>query len=133
PAYLEAQLDSAVKAADIASVTWDLTAKPSASTAALVDSPLGKEVLIFEPGDRAAFQVIGRKMLRPDVVGQYSVAVTFATVSGETAKVTMNITGATYVGVKTCTPCHGGAIGANMVTSWSKTGHASIFKEGMNG
>src|SRR5579884_1327480 len=71
PAYLEADLDIAVPAANILSTTWTLTYKPSGSSAALADSPLGSNIPVFEPSDRLIFQVAGRKLLRPDVAGPY--------------------------------------------------------------
>src|SRR5215469_12773788 len=50
--YLEAQLDLAVPASQIASVTWAITDKPAGSKAVLTDSPLGPNVGIYEPSDR---------------------------------------------------------------------------------
>ena len=47
PAYLEVQTDAAVKASDIASVTWELSLKPAGSKATLADSPLGKDVPVY--------------------------------------------------------------------------------------
>ncbi len=134
PAYLEALINSAIPAGEISGVTWELTNKPSTSKATLADSPLGPDVPSFEPADRLVAQVAGRKLLRPDVVGQYTVTATIATVSAGTATLTSTITAATYVGVKACTQCHnGGTARLKKVPSWSKTGHASIFKNGING
>ena len=133
PAYLEAQVNIAISAEDIAGVTWALTSKPAGSKAELADSPLGTGVPIFEPSDRLASRVAGRALLRPDVVGLYTVKATIATTSGGTAEVGQTIIGATYVGVKACTLCHSGAVGSDKVTPWSKTGHANMFKNGING
>src|SRR5579871_3715851 len=73
PAYLEAEIDINVPASDITGVTWTLSGKPSGSTATLADSPLGNNVPIWEPSDRLVLQVAGRKVFRPDVVGQYTI------------------------------------------------------------
>ena len=131
PAYLEALVDKAVKPSDIASVTWELTRKPFNSKAALVDSPLGKDVPFSQPAEREVSQVAGRKLLRPDVVGQYTVTATVAGAAG-TLSMTTTITGGTYIGIKACGTCHSVAFGTK-ATSWAKTAHASIFKDGMNG
>jgi hypothetical protein len=133
PAYLEAQVNIAIPAADIAGVTWALASRPATSKAELSDSPLGADVPIFEPSDRLAARVAGRKLLRPDVVGMYTVKATIATTSGGTAEVGQTIIGATYVGIQRCAVCHSGAVGSDKVTPWSKTKHANIFKDGMNG
>lgn len=133
PAHLEALVNIAVPASDIVGVTWTLASKPSGSAAVLEDSPLGPDVPSFEPSDRVAYRVAGRTMLRPDVVGQYVVKGTITTTNAGTAEVGQTITAGTYLGIKTCTMCHSGAVGADRVTPWSKTGHANIFKEGLNG
>ena len=133
PAYLEAQVNIAIPAADIVGVTWALAGKPASSKAELADSPLGADVPIFEPSDRLAAQVAGRKLLRPDVVGLYTVKATITTTSGGTANVGQTIIGATYVGIQRCAVCHSGAVGSDKVTPWSKTKHANIFKDGVNG
>ncbi|MGH7967954.1 MAG: hypothetical protein ACREIC_04420, partial [Limisphaerales bacterium] len=75
PVYLEVLLNLAVPAGDITSVTWGLTA-PIGSTAALTNSPLGANVPVYEPSDRIASQVGARRLLRPDLVGQYTVNAT---------------------------------------------------------
>ncbi|MBI3697886.1 MAG: hypothetical protein HY238_24020 [Acidobacteria bacterium] len=133
PVYLEAQVNIAVPASDIVGVTWALTNKPAGSAAALTDSPLGAEVPIYEPSDRLVSRVAGRTLLRPDVVGLYTVTATIATLSSGTANVAQTVIGGTYVGIKTCAVCHSGGLALNMAASWSKTAHASIFKEGVNG
>lgn len=133
PAYLEALVNSAIPADDIVGVTWVLEKKPAASKAELTDSPLGADVPIFEPSDRAVSRVAGRTLLRPDVVGIYTVRATITTNSGATAEVGQTIIGATYVGVQRCAGCHSGAMGSDVVTPWSKTKHAHIFEEGVNG
>ncbi len=132
PAYLEVQLDIKVAASDIVSTDWLLTTKPSGSAAFLTDSPLGTNVPIFEPSDRLVFQVTGRKLLRPDVAGMYVVTATVTTHSG-TINLAQTIIAATYVGINTCTICHSGGLADVKVPAWSKTLHAEIFKDNING
>lgn len=132
--HLEAQVNSAVAAADIGGVTWTITSKPSSSSAVLEDSPLGLEVPLYDPADRANARVAGRKLLRPDVAGQYVIKANITTTNAGAAEVTLTVTAGTYVGVKSCTLCHsGGSAKMNKAAAWSATAHASIFKEGVNG
>lgn len=133
PAYLEAEIDIAVPASEITGVTWTLASKPNGSTAALADSPFGKSVPIWEPSDRTVLQVAGRTLLRPDVVGQYNVTAAVATKNNGTANLTFTVMAATYKGIQTCALCHSGAVAPNMATPWSKTLHAEIFKDSING
>ena len=132
PLYLEAQLDIAVPAADIVGVNWELTSKPSGSAALLADSPLTKDVPVYEPSDRLILQVAGRTLLRPDVTGPFVVTATVATRTG-TAKVAQTFIAANYVGINTCTACHSGGLADVKTPSWSKTLHAEIFKDGIDG
>lgn len=132
PAYLEAQVDIAVPAADLISTNWQLTYKPSGSAAVLADSPLGSNVPIYEPADRQAFQVAGRTLLRPDVTGPYVVTATVATRTG-TATIAQTIVAAKYVGIQACTICHSGGLADVKVPAWSKTGHARVFKDNIDG
>lgn len=136
PAYLEAQVNIETAAADITGVNWDLTSKPSGSSAILADDALGSNVPSYEPSDRLAYRVAGRKLLVPDVVGRYTVTVTITTASGGVATSLVNITAATYVGVQACATCHSGGPANtewSMADTWSKTLHAEIFKDGVNG
>jgi hypothetical protein len=133
PAYLEVQLDSTVKPSDIASVTWELSLKPPTSKVTLTDSPLGKDVPVYEPADRLVTQVLGRTLLVPDVAGQYVVWATVTPTTGAAIKVGETIFGATYVGIATCARCHSGGLAQNMAQSWSKTAHATLFTQGVNG
>ncbi|MBI4874863.1 MAG: hypothetical protein HY822_09560 [Acidobacteria bacterium] len=136
PAYLEILVNKTIPAEQIAGVTWELTSRPSTSKAELVDGPIGMDVPTYEPADRLISQVAGRKMLRPDATGQYKVTATVTTVSAGSATLSQTVTGATYVGIKACGTCHSVAVGSETVdkaTSWSKTSHAKIFKDGMNG
>lgn len=136
PAYLEVLVNKAIPAEQIAGVTWELASRPSTSKAELVDGPIGMDVPTYEPSDRAISQVAGRKMLRPDVPGQYTVTATVSTVSAGKATLRQIITGATYVGIKACGTCHSIPVGTESVSkaaSWSQTVHSKIFKDGMNG
>ncbi|HWC60079.1 MAG TPA: hypothetical protein VHC44_10340, partial [Verrucomicrobiae bacterium] len=141
PAYLDALVNAAIAPSNIVSVTWTLTGKPSGSIAALVASPLGTNVPPGNIYDRinnsgaAVTQVAGRMMLRPDMAGQYTVTAAIVTAGGSgTTNLTVQITGATYVGVQTCELCHsGGAIAQNMYTPWSQTPHATFFTRAIDG
>lgn len=134
PVYLEAELNIAVPAADILSVSWVLTNKPLGSVAALTASPLGTNVPVYEPADRLAYQVAGRGFFRPDMTGQYTVVATITTASEGTTNVTLNVTAGTYVGVNTCALCHsGGLIAKDEVQSWQTTAHSTIFTKGIDG
>jgi hypothetical protein len=132
--YLDALINAAVPPADIVSVNWLLSDKPPASTATLTNSPLGSGVPPYSMVDRLDYQVAGRTMLRPDVVGQYTVTATITTGSSGTTTVTQTVTAATYLGLNTCALCHsGGLIASNMVTPWSKTHHATAFSMAIDG
>jgi len=136
PAYLEALVDIGIPASSISGVSWAITAKPDRSAAALVDGPIGLDVPAGAPSDRTVSRVAGRAMLRPDVVGRYEVTAIISATSGATATAKMSITAATYVGISACTKCHANGPAStpwSMANSWSKTLHAEIFKDGMNG
>ena len=136
PVHLEAQVDINVPASQIASVTWSLSSKPNNSTAVLANSPLPATMPVFEPSDRLVYQVASRKLLRPDVVGIYNVTATITTVGSGTATVSTMITASTYVGVQACSLCHANGPQKtpwSMVNAWSKTLHAEIFKDNING
>lgn len=133
PVYLEAQLDSSIPASDIVSVTWAISSKPASSTAVLADGPLSKDVPVYEPSDRLVWQVAGRTLLRPDVAGQYTVTATVATTGNGTVTWKQTITAGTYTGYKTCAACHSGGVTSNTATPWSKTAHAAVFKDNING
>jgi hypothetical protein len=136
PAHLEAEIDINVPPSQIAGVTWNLASKPAGSKATLTASPLGANVPIFEPSDRAIYQVADRQLLRPDVAGIYNVTATVTTVGSGVATLTIMITGSTYLGVGTCSLCHSnGPAGTtwSMVNDWSKTLHSEIFKDNLNG
>src|SRR5581483_8266334 len=70
-AYLEAQVNLAVPASDIQSVTWTLQSQPIGSTAVITNSPLGTNVPIYLPANQLVARVAGRALLRPDLRGQY--------------------------------------------------------------
>lgn len=135
PFYLEALVDAQIPAAEIVSLDWTITRKPAASQAQFQDSPLGQSVPIYEPGDRLAFQLAGRKLLTPDVTGVYMIEATVVTAKNGTVKIPMVLTGATYAGSAACAGCHSGGSQRpwSMNGSWSKTAHARIFTEGLNG
>jgi hypothetical protein len=133
PVYLEAQVDNAIPAEEIKNVSWAITSKPSGSSAVLAESPITQAAPVYEPSDRLIRQVAGRKLLRPDVAGQYTITATVETANNGSATWKQVITAGTYVGAKTCGACHSGALAPNTMGPWSKTAHASIFKDNING
>ena len=68
--YLDAEINSAIATSNILSVTWSLTNAPSTSIADFMPSPLGTNIPVYEPVDRALYRVAGRALFRPDVAGQ---------------------------------------------------------------
>ena len=134
PVYLEAEINKAIAPSDIVSVTWVLTNKPAGSAAAFSASPLGTNVPVYEPADRSVYQVAGRTLLRPDLVGQYTVIATVVTGGSGSTNVTKTITAGTYMGLNTCALCHsGGVVAEDKLTPWQNTAHAHIFTDGING
>lgn len=133
PVYLDALVNINVPSANISNITWAITAKPASSAALLADSPLDAAVPAYEPSDQLVYQVAGRKMFKPDVAGPYTITATILSTKGETLVETINITGATFVGINTCSKCHSGGFAPAKVAPWSKTGHASIFQKGLDG
>lgn len=133
PLYLEAQINSSIPASDVTGVTWALVYKPVGSTAALADSPLGSNVPVFEPSDRAVVQVAGRSLLRPDLEGEYVVEATVTTATNGTADLAQTFVAGKFVGKDTCNMCHGGLMPENLSAPWSQTLHASMFTNGING
>jgi predicted CXXCH cytochrome family protein len=132
PAYLEAQVRTTVAASNILGVTWELTAKPIGSSAALVESPLPLSVPMFNYSERSAYQLAARSVLRPDVAGQYLVTATVNT-NGGNLVLTRTITAATYLGNQICQLCHSGGYLPDMMTPWSQTHHATAFSNALDG
>jgi nitrate reductase cytochrome c-type subunit len=141
PAYLEVEVNTNFPATNIVSVTWTNISEPAGSTATLTASPLGTNVPIYEPSDRLAYQVagqatghtFGRTVLRPDLVGQYTVQATITTTTGAT-NLTQTITAATYMGINTCEACHsGGILAPDKYTTWVQTLHAQVFAHEIDG
>jgi len=133
PVYLDALVTNGIPASNVLGVTWILTNVPVGSTAALAPSPLGTNVPIYSPADRAVFQLAGRQMFRPDVVGQYTITALVNT-NGGNLVLTRGITGSRYMGLQTCALCHsGGAIADDKYTTFTNTAHASFFKRAIDG
>jgi hypothetical protein len=135
PAYLEADVNIAIVPSTITGVTWTLTTKPIGSAAVLTANPLPLTLPEYLPSDRLVYQVAARTLLRPDLVGQYTVSATITTATNGTTNVSANFTVATYMGVEVCAYCHSGNnIGTpDIYPSWTTTAHASIFTEGIDG
>jgi len=130
PAYLEVLVP--IADTNVLGVNWAITAQPG--TDALDPSPLGMTVPIYEPKAREEYQVASRRMLRPTVLGQYTVAATIQT-NGGSFVLSTTITAGKYMGLNTCALCHSGGIGGapNKVTPWLNTGHATFFTEAIDG
>ena len=140
PVYLEALVNNAIAPSNIVSVTWSLTNQPVGSTAVLAASPLGANVPTYKMADRfnqagsPVFQVAGRRLLRPDITGQYTVVATIVTTGSGTTNITQNITAGTYLGIQVCEFCHSGGVAApNIYVPWSQTLHATMFSRGIDG
>ena len=142
PVYLEAEVNISIAASNIVSVTWVLTNRPAFSSAVLTNSPLSNNVPIYDPSGRTQFQVAytnaagggGRALLRPDLVGQYTVVATIVTSGSGSTNVTQTITAGTYLGADTCALCHsGGVVAENMYQPWTTTAHSMIFSNGIDG
>jgi hypothetical protein len=135
PAYLEAFVNLSIAPSNITSVTWTLTSAPSGSSAVILPSPLGANVPVYKTADALIYQIAGRAMLRPDVVGSYTVSATIAAAGSGSTNVSIHITGATYLGVTTCASCHGGYFPniANTYSTYTNTPHATFFTLAING
>ena len=130
PVYLEVEVPVTT---NVVSVTWS-NINLSGSMVTLTDSPLGTNVPIYDPSDRTRYQVAGRKLLRPDLSGQYIVSATIITNGVTQAIVTQAITAGTYMGISTCKLCHsGGDVAPDKFTTWQTTAHSMIFSNGING
>jgi hypothetical protein len=140
PAYLDVLVNSAITNSDITNVVWTLSLKPLGSSAGLTNSPLGSNVPPYKMADRvsssgaAVYKVASRRLLRPDIAGQYTVTVLIQTASSGATNLTQKITGGVYMGVNTCALCHSGSVFAgNIYEPYSHTHHASAFTEAIDG
>jgi hypothetical protein len=135
PAYLEVQVNADIV---VSSVNWSLQSRPPLSAAEITESPVPLSAPIYDGGQRQKYTVAARKLLVPDLVGQYAVRaeVLGTTTSGAPASVVANltITGGRYMGVMSaCGFCHGGGIEPDLVTPWMDTGHADFFALAIDG
>lgn len=135
PAYLEALANISLNPALITNVSFTLVSKPDGSSAAIVASPLGANVPVYNTADALIYQVTGRAMLRPDVVGQYVVNLSMGATGSGSTNVTINITGANYLGATACAACHSGFFPdiANTYPGYTNTEHASFFTLAIQG
>jgi hypothetical protein len=123
--YLSAQAKSGTT---IQSVAWSLQARPVGSTATLSSSSAQFTTILV------------------DTTGQYVVRAIITT-SAEIKDTSVTLTAANFVGVGNvggttaslykgqCAACHQGQLSIldDKVTPWSQTGHATMFKRGING
>jgi hypothetical protein len=149
PVYLDAMVAAILAPSNIVSVTWSLTNKPGSSFATLTNSPLGTNVPLYKMADRynnsgfPVLQLAGRKFLRPDVVGQYTVLATITitgTINGTnlaptTTNIATTITAATYLGINACAACHNGSFqGVPIIyNTYTNTPHATFFTKAIDG
>ncbi len=151
PVYLDAMVSATIAPSNIISVTWSLpsTNKPLSSAAVLTNSPLGTNVPLYKMADRynqagaPVSQLAGRKFLRPDVVGQYTVLATITTAASSggtnivptTTNIATTITAATYLGINACAACHSGSfVGVpSIYPTYTNTPHASFFTRAIDG
>ena len=134
PAYLEADVNKTIAPSNIVSVTWAITSRPLGSVTYLTNSPLGANVPLYEPSDKAIYQVAGRSLFRADLAGQYTVTATITTVGSGNTNVSTTMTAGTYMGVGTCALCHSGGVQAeDMYHPWTTTAHSTILSNGING
>lgn len=134
PMYLEVQVPVT---AVVSGVEWTLTSRPAGSAASLAASPLGPEVPVYNPGDRAVNKVVSRRVLVPDVLGQYQLDVTIVTATG-TVQVSKVVTGAEFAAVgepglefndpPQCALCH-----SDKVLTWQGTAHATAMTRQIDG
>jgi hypothetical protein len=134
PAYFDLIINSAVTNGEVVSVTWSLTNAPLGSVAVLTNSPLGTNVPPYRMLERTTSKVGGRIMIRPDVVGQYTINVAVVTLGTGSTNLSKTITAGTYLGANTCALCHsGGVVAENTYTSWQGTLHAHAFSSAIDG
>ncbi len=138
PAYLDAMVNAAVPTADITNIVWTLVSKPDGSMASLAASPLGVNVPPYNKINQAdgefPAQVAQRKMLLPDVAGQYTVSVTVETGDSGSATLTKVITAGRYLGAGTCAFCHTATEGIPAIYhDWMETPHATAFTKAIDG
>ena len=145
PIYLEAL---ATKTGTlVTNVVWSLTVPTGSVATNLLASPLTNGVPTYDVGDQIAYQVAGRKVLIPDVVGStvkgdYIVYVTVYATNG-IGRATNTFYGSKYQGMYAdgdefgCEMCHykGPADNSNMtcVADFTNTQHASAFTRKING
>jgi hypothetical protein len=132
--YLEALVPEGTV---VTGLVWALTKKPGSSAATLVDSPLGEGIPIYTPGDRSVYDIAGRTMLVPDVVGDYTVTATAMDANGELIlALTRDLNAANYVGAghlenttfTQCVTCH-----SDKVEGWMGTQHSTALIDKING
>lgn len=139
PVYLDALINSAVTNTDIPVVTWTLTNAPYLSVAALTNSPLGANVPTYKMADRPGntslgWKVADRRMLTPDLEGQYTVKVSITTTTSGSTNLTLVLTAAKYRGIDNCMLCHSGTPGVPaQYYDWLGTKHAHAFEEAIDG
>lgn len=134
PLYLEVQVPTNVT---VTAVDWQLPTRPGTSAAALGPSPLGPEIPVYNPGDRTVNKAVSRRVLVPDVLGQYQVTAAVTTSTGVT-NLTFAVTGAEFAKVgepglefndpPQCALCH-----SSTTLEWQGTAHATAMTRKIDG
>lgn len=148
PIYLDALITKKVL---VTNATWALVNWPVGSRAAtnvaavLMNSPLTNALLSFDGGDRNAFDVASRRMLIPDVQGNWSDGRNYTVVvrlafSNQVLVLTNTFYGAIYYGLGAKTNSAGAAVAnlcllchADKTNDFSHTAHATAFQRKING
>lgn len=134
PAYLELLINNAINPATITNVVWTINSAPTPNSV-IQPSFLGTNVPVYNPADKLIYEVGARALLRPVDSGPYTVGVTIQTSGSGSTNLTINLTGATYLGVQTCAGCHDGNFQnvANIYSTYTNTPHASFFTLAIDG
>ena len=125
PAYLEALVD---KGTVVTQVLWTLDSKPGGSATVVAADPLGPAVPTCDPGDTNDYDVASRRLLVPDLEGEYRVIVDLMTDTNGVLSATNSVFGAKYIGADSCGACH-----PEYKTDWAQTGHATFFQRVISG
>jgi hypothetical protein len=144
PVYIDAMVNAAIARSNIVGVTWSLTNNTSHSLPAFMTSPLSNSVPLYNTSDRytgesatPAYQLADRAFFRTDsnIEGSYTVKATITTVGSGSTNLSVTITAARYLGLRSCAACHSGQLlGApSIFNTYTNTAHASMFARGIDG
>lgn len=133
PAYLEAHVSNEIDLSNIVSVVWTVVGKPAGSATMPQTSPIGMNVPIYKQFEREDFQIASRTMVRPDIVGRYTVEASITTTTTNVV-VSKSLTASTFLGAPTCAFCHTASPGIPPTFgTYTNTPHAHAFELAING